>query len=64
MSLSKEQIANRTQELKAKRNKAIFNDCCELYGQGYRVDIIYKMLGDKYYLDGKTISRIIAKERV
>ncbi|WP_295795164.1 hypothetical protein [Mucilaginibacter sp.] len=53
---------NRKTELNTQRNAAIFQDFIDLYGVGkMRPGAIYDKLEVKYFLDRKTIERIITK---
>jgi Mor family transcriptional regulator len=55
---------NRKTELNTQRNAAIFRDFANLYIEGkMRVGAIYEELEAKYFLDRKTIERIISKAK-
>jgi hypothetical protein len=50
-------------EHKERRNRRIFEDYSKLFTKGFRVDVIYQKLEDKYFLDQGTIYRIILEKK-
>jgi hypothetical protein len=43
----------------AKRNERIFNDFNKQFNKGFRVDLIYNALADRYTLGPEYIARIV-----
>ena len=45
-----------------KRNELLFADYAKLWGDGKREELIFEELSEKYFLEVKTIYRIVLRE--